>query len=76
MVLQKDGTTYEYGEEQGCGQLASVRAMTQAPDGSPLILGVNADGEQRIVLIAADACATYRASPRVMPERQGAACGS
>jgi ligand-binding sensor domain-containing protein len=59
---QTSGDTYKYGADEGC-DLASVRLMAMGPGQTPVIVGENAAGKQRVVLILNDRCASYRSSP-------------
>ena len=59
---QADGETYELGFAQGC-DVSEVRFIVRAPDGGPLVVGANGNGDQRIVLYLNDSCASFRASP-------------
>ena len=55
---QPDGESFRFGEKQGC-DITNVRIIAEAPGGSPIMVGENADGDQRIALILNDACASY-----------------
>ncbi len=62
MVREVSGATRELGQENGC-DLARVRFIAHAPDGSALVVGETLAGKQHIVLTKSGACATFRASP-------------
>jgi hypothetical protein len=62
LFLSRAGAATALGPERGC-DLTSVRALAPAPDGRTVVVGENADGEQRIALAAQDGCQSYRASP-------------
>lgn len=57
-----DGETLRFDRSRGC-DLARVRFMAEAPGGTPLVVGDNQDGEQRITLLINKTCKSYRASP-------------
>ncbi len=59
---QTDGETYALGLAEGC-DVTEVRFIVRAPDGGPLVVGENGNGDQRIVLLIDDNCASFRASP-------------
>ncbi len=62
MGRRPDGETFRLGRESGC-DIAKVRFIAEAPGDSPVVVGENEKGEQRIILILNNACATYRAAP-------------
>ncbi len=62
MVREVDGSTHELGIEAGC-DLAQVRFIVAAPDGSAMVVGDNLAKKQHIVLTRDATCATFRASP-------------
>lgn len=61
-VYRSSGTTELYSKDKGC-DLERVRFAALTPSGGPMVVGENAEGEQRIIFILGDVCATYRASP-------------
>jgi hypothetical protein len=64
MSRAPSGEMTRFGPEQGC-DVSKVRFIAETPDGTPVIVGENKAGEQRIALVLSDACATYRASPNI-----------
>lgn len=56
------GDSLRYGAEQGC-DVARVRFIVTAPGNVPLVVGENAEGEQRVVLMFEQRCASYRVAP-------------
>ena len=55
---EPDGDSFIFGKDKGC-DVTRVHTLAEAPSGLPFMLGDNADGEQRVVLILNDACASY-----------------
>lgn len=64
IALRPDGESYRYGPEQGC-DIERVRIITTAPGETPLVVGENEQGEQRIVALFDKRCASYRVAPDV-----------
>lgn len=58
---QPDGESFVFGAKKGC-DVTEVRVLDEAPSGLPLMIGENADGESRLVLILNDSCASYQVS--------------
>jgi hypothetical protein len=58
------GDSLRYGPTQGC-DLDRVRFIATAPGNVPLVVGDNAAGEQRVVVMFAQRCASYRVAPNV-----------
>jgi hypothetical protein len=56
------GESLRFGAEQGC-DVARVRFIATAPGSVPLVVGENAEGEQRVVLMFEQRCASYRVAP-------------
>jgi hypothetical protein len=56
------GESLRFGAEQGC-DVARVRFIASAPGNAPLVVGENAAGEQRVVLMFEQRCASYRVAP-------------
>jgi hypothetical protein len=58
------GDSLRFGATQGC-DVARVRFIATAPGDVPLVVGENADGEQRVVIMVQQRCASYRVAPDV-----------
>lgn len=57
-----DGESIRFDRTKGC-DVATIRFMAEAPGSTPVIVGENKDGEQRIVLVLDGKCVSYRAAP-------------
>ena len=62
IVRRSDGQTEHWGSEKGC-DLETIRFIASTPSGGPMAVGEDSSGEQRIVFVLGDSCATYRTSP-------------
>jgi hypothetical protein len=58
------GDSLRYGATQGC-DVERVRFIATAPGDVPLVVGDNAAGEQRVVIMVEQRCASYRVAPSV-----------
>jgi hypothetical protein len=58
------GDSLRYGATQGC-DVERVRFIATAPGDVPLVVGDNAAGEQRVVIMVEQRCASYRVAPNV-----------
>ncbi len=62
VVRHLDGTFHELDDRAHC-DVQSVRFFVETPDGAALAVGENAAGKQRVAIIRAGTCATFRVSP-------------
>lgn len=58
------GDSLRYGATQGC-DVERVRFIATAPGEVPLVVGDNAEGEQRVVIMVQERCASYRVAPNL-----------
>ncbi|WP_428263531.1 hypothetical protein [Haliangium sp.] len=62
IALRPEGESYRYDKSQGC-DLVQVTQIVTAPDDVPLVIGDNAEGQQRIAFLFDKRCVTYRSQP-------------
>jgi hypothetical protein len=58
------GDSLRYGATQGC-DVERVRFIATGPGDVPLVVGDNVAGEQRVVIMVQQRCASYRVAPNV-----------
>lgn len=61
-VRRGAGSWREFGPDDGLS-IERVRLLLEAPDGTPVVIGENAEGHQRLAFLVGERFATFRPSP-------------